>query len=100
MSRREIRNALNTQLPSPYYARVEMRPEIGIVEEGEESTPRNPIVPDVLVVQHPRHAQQYGTGGGVAVNPGARADVSTGFEVEWLRSASLHHYFVEIREGR
>ena len=31
----EIRNALNTQLPSPYYARVEMRPEIGIVEEGE-----------------------------------------------------------------
>ena len=65
----EIRNALNSQLPSPYYARVEMRPEIGIVEEGEESTPRIPIVPDVLVVQHPRHVQQHGTGGGVAVNP-------------------------------
>jgi hypothetical protein len=32
----EIRNALNSQLPSPYYARVEMRPEVGIVEEGQE----------------------------------------------------------------
>jgi hypothetical protein len=95
----EIRNALNTQLPSPYYARVEMRPEVGIVEEGEESTPRIPIVPDVLVVQHPRLSRHHLAGGGVAVSPEARADVSTGFEVEWLRSASLHHYFVEIRDS-
>ena len=31
----EIRGALNQTLPSPYYARLEMRPEVGIVDESE-----------------------------------------------------------------
>src|SRR5262249_38963893 len=30
----EIRAALNNSLPAPYYARLEMRPEVGIVDEG------------------------------------------------------------------
>ena len=29
----EIRNDLNQTLPTPYYARLEMRPELGIIEE-------------------------------------------------------------------
>src|SRR4051812_14006476 len=46
----EIRNELNHSLPSPYYARLEMRPEVGIVEEGGA---RQRIVPDITVVRHP-----------------------------------------------
>jgi len=95
----EIRNSLNNQLPAPYYARVEMRPEVGIVEEGQEWAPSMPIVPDVLIVQHPRHIVREERGGGIAVKAGARVEVSTGIEVEWLRAASLHHYFVEIRDS-
>ena len=29
----EIRNVLNRTMPKPYYARLEMRPEIGIVDK-------------------------------------------------------------------
>ena len=36
---------LNRTLPAPYYARLEMRPEVGIV--GEEGQRR--IVPDVCI---------------------------------------------------
>jgi hypothetical protein len=76
-----------------------MRPEVGIVEEGQEWVPRIPIIPDVLVVQHPRSDPRHGRGGAVAIGAEARTEVSTGLEVEWLRSAALHHYFVEIRDS-
>ena len=44
----EIRAELNQALPQPYYARLEMRPEIGI---AEEEGVRRRIVPDVSVVE-------------------------------------------------
>lgn len=43
----EIRVELNSSLPPPYYARLEMRPEVGIVEESGYA---RRIVPDVAVV--------------------------------------------------
>ena len=42
-----IREELNRRLPQPYYARLEMRPEIGIV--GLDESRR--IVPDVAVAR-------------------------------------------------
>lgn len=50
----EIRTQLNRTLPGPYYADLEMRPELGIVEEWDDE-PRGPsrrIVPDVLLLKH------------------------------------------------
>ena len=46
----EIRGELNRTLPSPYYARIEMRPEIGIAEARDRG---RRVVPDVAVVRHP-----------------------------------------------
>ena len=46
----EIRGELNRTLPSPYYARLEMRPELGIAEEGNS---RQRIIPDITVVRYP-----------------------------------------------
>src|SRR3954470_23584981 len=74
----EIRGALNQTPPRPYYARLEMRPEIGIVEEGR---PAHQPVPDIAVVRHPRRPYD---GGGAAVLDRARVEVSESFEVDVL----------------
>ncbi len=52
---------LNDQLPAPFYARMEMRPELGIVEEPEETA--RSIVPDVLILRQPHQTQGPGSGG-------------------------------------
>lgn len=39
----QIRDALNRDLPRPYYARLEMRPEIGIVDEEGTAPPRREL---------------------------------------------------------
>src|SRR6266498_2117074 len=45
-----IRALLNERLPPPYYARLQMRPEMGVIlEEGG----LHRLVPDVAVVRHP-----------------------------------------------
>ncbi len=44
----EMRGELNFLLPQPYYARLEVRPEVGIVDD--EGTSRR-IVPDVTVIR-------------------------------------------------
>ena len=43
----QISSELNRILPAPYYARLEMRPEVGIVESDQ----RRRIVPDVTVLE-------------------------------------------------
>src|SRR5438067_4059077 len=86
----EIRAALNQSLPAPYYARLEMRPEIGIVEDaGYERR----IVPDVSVVRPP-HAPV--AQGGVRVLEATRTTISPSFEVR-VASEPIRHPFVEIR---
>jgi hypothetical protein len=52
----EIRGALNHSLPPPYYARLEMRPEVGIVDESSARR----IVPDVAVARQPGPGPQTG----------------------------------------
>jgi hypothetical protein len=90
----EIRNDLNQTLPTPYYARLEMRPELGIIEDRAV---RQRIVPDITVVRHPRPAHEPDAGG-LAVLTQSRREVSKFIEYEVVTDAIRHH-FVEIRDS-
>jgi hypothetical protein len=85
-----LTDVLNETLPSRYYARLEMRREVGIAEE--EGGRR--IVPDVAVVRHPRPQP---ADGGVAVLESPRATLSPFVEV-MIADESLRHAYVEIRD--
>src|SRR5206468_8852715 len=87
----EIRVALNQSLAAAYYARLEMRPEVGIVEEEG----RRRIVPDVAVV---RHSYAQPTTAGVAVlEPPPRTTLSPFVELTLIHE-SIRHAYVEIRD--
>jgi hypothetical protein len=90
----ELRNELNQTLPSPYYARLEMRPELGIIED-HGATHR--IAPDVTIVRNPHPAHEVAVGG-AAVLTAPRSDVSRFVEYEVL-SEPIRHHFVEIRDS-
>jgi hypothetical protein len=87
----EIRAELNNSLPSPYYARLEMRPEIGIVEEIGHT---RRIVPDVAVVRRP---QPQTSAEAVAVLSAPRTSPSRSVEIT-VRSEQIRHAYVEIRD--
>lgn len=88
----EIRAWLNRHLPRPYYARLEIREELGIVADGE-GTRR--IVPDVAVAA--RRPDSEGPTSGAAVAALPRSQVSPFLEVV-LRHEPVSHPFVEIRD--
>jgi hypothetical protein len=82
---------LNNSLPEPYYARLEIRPEVGIVEDAGNT---RRIVPDVAVVRRPQSA----TGAeSVAVLSAPRTSISKSVEVV-VRSEPIRHAYVEIRD--
>ncbi len=87
----EIRAELNNRLPPPYYARLEMRPEVGIVEESGYT---RRIVPDVAVVRRP---QPESGAESVAVLSAPRTTISKSVEVT-VRSELIRHAYVEIRD--
>ncbi len=87
----EISAVLNQTLPPPYYARLEMRPEVGIV--GEE--PPRRIVPDVAVVRLQTPAARDG---GVAVVDQPRTDISPSVRMK-VPNETRRHHFVEIRDA-
>lgn len=89
----EIRSCLNAILPAPYYAQLEMRQEVGIVEE---ETPKRRIVPDVSVAAHPT---LKGPAGGVAVLEERRTTIAQPLEVV-IPTEPLRHPFLEIRDPR
>ncbi|MFI5453835.1 MAG: DUF4058 family protein [Isosphaerales bacterium] len=89
----EIRNELNQTLPSPYYARLELRPELGIIEQS--GTPQR-IIPDVTVVRHPR-LLSASERGGVTVLVQPRRDISRSVGLT-IRTDLIRHHFVEIRD--
>lgn len=90
----EISSELNGVLPKPYYARLEMRPEIGIVDEES----RRRIVPDVAIVR-PRRPWRTAAGeGSVALLDEPRADLSPSVRIRMLDEL-LRHHFVEIRDA-
>jgi hypothetical protein len=89
----QMSSDLNRTLPRPYYARLVMRPEIGIV--GDEAAGR--IVPDVAVVRS--SLPTAGTpSGGLAVVDRPRTEVSPSVRMR-IPNEPLRHHFVEIRDG-
>ena len=99
-----LRDLLNRRLPNPYYARVELRPEVGIIDEDDEQGPAKRIVPDVLVLRQPQHPGRGDSGGVALAEPraivGARTEVSAWVELERLPHAKFRHAFVEIRDSQ
>lgn len=79
---------LNRHLPRPYYARMELRPEVGVVED--EGYVRH-IIPDVSVVK-PAHSN-----GGVALAEPAVATESESFEVT-VANELYEHPMIEVRD--
>src|SRR5436190_6277956 len=85
----ELGTELNATLPAPYYADLEMREEVGIIEEGGAKTR---IVPDITVVRHLRPPVEPESGG-VAVLSRPRRDLSSSVEVT-VHFEKIRHYFV------
>jgi len=84
---------LNRTLPRPYYARLVMRPEIGIV--GEETQGR--IVPDVAAVRSSL-PETGPRAPGLAVAGRPRTDLSPSVRMRVFHEP-LRHHFVEIRDA-
>ena len=84
----EIRAELNQALPAPYYARLQMRPEVGIIDEGMS---RRRIIPDVAVVRPFRQTGPRGAGAAVLDRP--RRDLSAWLEIT-LAGEPIRHHFV------
>lgn len=84
-----ISDDLNNTLPGAYYARLGMRPEMGVVL-SEGSLRR--IVPDVAVVQQPPQAKPTAP---VIEEP--RTEISEPLRVT-IRTDPIRHHFVEIRD--
>ncbi len=87
-----IRAELNAHLPEPYYARLQMRPEMGVILEAGT---KRWIVPDVVVMRPPRRAPQRGV---VVVLESPRTMLSEGVEVR-VHTDPIRHQFVEIRDA-
>lgn len=90
----ELRAMLNASLPPPYYARLEMRPEVGIVFEGRG---QRRIVPDVAVVRQPQPPHVREAPGSYAAVAEPRTAITEGIEVH-LFNEPLRHPFIEIRD--
>jgi hypothetical protein len=88
----QIARQLNHTLPRPYYARLVMRPEVGIV--GEQSSRK--IVPDVAIVRP--LPSPTGIPAGPAVVDRPRTELSPSVRVV-VHNEPLRHHFVEIRDA-
>jgi len=88
----EIRAELNLFLPQPYYARLEVRPEVGIIDD--EGAPRH-IVPDVTVI---RQASVSPPASDTATLPERRVALSESVELT-VGLESIRHQFVELRDA-
>lgn len=86
----QISVVLNAALPDPYYARLEMRQEVGIVTDGPATRAR--IVPDVTVVRRLRPGPAATA---VLERPRRAPTESLHMVVEW---DTIPHHFVEIRD--
>lgn len=88
-----IRAALNQDLPSPYYAQLGVREQVGIEDYFQNFERVRTIVPDVSVERTKKLS------GAVAVANQPRAELSESFEVAALDEPDRVN-FVEIRDRR
>jgi hypothetical protein len=89
-----IRALLNRHLPEPYYARLQKRPELGIILES--GTPHR-IIPDVTMLRHPA-GQTEAAAAPVATLEQSRQEASAGVDVR-VYTDPFQHRFVEIRDA-
>lgn len=82
---------LNANLPEPYYARLQKRPELGIILRAGVA---HRIIPDVVVVRHPQVAE---TAAATVIDQ-PRTQVTPGVEVR-VYTEPFQHRFVEIRDA-
>jgi len=87
---------LNVQLPEPYYSRLQMRPEMGVILEA--GTPRH-IVPDVVVARYPQRpaASLPASTRSTETLTEPRTEVTPGIDMR-IRTDLIRHPFVEIRD--
>jgi hypothetical protein len=92
-----IRADLNVSLPAPYYARLQKRPELGVILEAGTL---HRIIPDVTVLRSPQPEGVAGATGGTeaAVLDRPRTEASAGVEVR-VYTDPFQHRFVEIRDA-
>jgi hypothetical protein len=90
----EISTELNRILPAPYYADIDIRPELGVVEEVGT---RKWIVPDVTVLRQAGRPLEPGAKG-VALLAEPRREVSPSVEVK-VHLERINHAFVEVRDS-
>ena len=88
----EIRAQLNAKLPAPYYAKMEMRPEVGIVESGELL---RRITPDVAVARPPYSTPETGA---VAVLEKPQQVVSPSKKIT-VPTEPIRHPYIEVRDA-
>lgn len=86
----EISTTLNRELPATYYARLETRPEVGIIGEA----PHRRIVADVSVN---RADSQESSNLAVADVP--RADISESVDLV-IETENIRHHYVEVRDSQ
>jgi hypothetical protein len=93
----DLRAMLNAILPRPYYARLESRPEVGIVDEDESRR----IVPDVGIVRlrHEPSTQPRSRSTPVAVaERRPRTEQTASLRIA-VSDEPIQHHFVEIRDA-
>jgi len=92
-----IRAHLNASLPAPYYARLQKRPELGVILKA--GIPQR-IIPDVTVLRHSRpEGMARSTGeASIAVLDRPRTEATVGVEVR-IRTDPFQHRFVEIHDA-
>lgn len=93
----DLRAALNGILPRPYYARLESRPEVGIVDEDEGRK----IVPDVGIVRlrHAPSTQPRSQSASIAVaERRPRTERTESLRIA-ISDEPIQHHYVEIRDA-
>lgn len=93
----EMSAVLNATLPAPYYARLQMRPEVGVVDDDSGETYQRRVVPDVTVVQVGKPRPHAGSVTALATLP--RTEVSEHFKII-VPDAAGRHLSVEVRDPR
>ena len=92
----EMSALLNATLPSPYYARLQMRPEIGVVDDDTGTAYRHRVVPDVTVAES-RRAGAGAVASATAAMP--RTEVSDYLDIA-VPDEDGRHLSVEVRDPR
>jgi hypothetical protein len=88
---------LNAQLPAPYYARLQKRPELGVILGGGTT---HRIVPDVSVLRYTQPPPPTGLirEAGLATVEQPRSAATAGIELR-IQTDPIQHHYVEILDA-